>query len=91
MNTQPKPFDLKNTSLMDPSIGQAFSEEVIHRYNENPDNGFIDIILELCEKYELEAETIPRLISQPIKELIEKEAKDRNLIRGSSKIWSLPV
>ena len=91
MNTQPKMFELTNTSLLDPTIEQAFSEEVIHKYNQQPESGYIDVILELCEKYELEPETIPRLISEPIKELIQQEATNKNLLRGQTKQWSLPV
>lgn len=91
MNTHQEIFELTNKSLIDPSVGQTFSEEVIYKYNQQPNSGYIDVILELCEKYELEAETIPRLISQPIVELIEQEAKNKNLLRGESKVWSLPV
>lgn len=46
----------------------------------------LDAILAYCEKHELEAETVKKLIGTDLKRLLRKEAEDLNFIPKTSRL-----
>lgn len=58
-----------------------FSKEV-EMYVMKNGGEYMDAILELCEKHELEPEVAGKYLSKPIVEKIQIEASERNLIRN---------
>ena len=49
---------------------------------------YIDAIVSYCEKNNIETDTVGKLISKPLKEKIEVEARNLNLLQ---KTGSLPI
>lgn len=64
-----------------------FSAEV-EKEVANKKCSYIDAILGLCEKYEIEPDTIAKLISKPIKEKLSVEGQKINLLPKKN---SLPI
>jgi hypothetical protein len=46
---------------------------------------YIDAILQFCEENSVEVETIPKLISKPLKEKLKYEATQLNFLKKTSK------
>jgi len=67
-------------------IEESFLEELEQMAIET--GSYIDSILELCEKYNIEPNVAAKLITRPIKEKIEKEGRECNLLPSVS---TLPV
>jgi len=67
-------------------IEESFLEELEQMALEN--GSYIDSILALCEKFNIEPNVAAKLITKPIKEKIEKEGREFNLLPYSS---TLPV
>ena len=67
-------------------IEESFLEELEQMAIET--GSYIDSILELCEKYNIEPNVAAKLITRPIKEKIEKEGRESNLLPSVS---TLPV
>ena len=45
---------------------------------------YIDAIINFCEKNNVDIETVPKLISKPLKEKIKCEAMDLNFLKKTS-------
>ena len=67
-------------------IGKEFLEELEEMVMNN--GSYIDSILALCEKFNIEPQVAAKIITRPIREKIEKEGRDSNLLPTVS---SLPV
>tara|TARA_Y100000034_G_C6656427_1_gene287584 strand:- start:283 stop:501 length:219 start_codon:yes stop_codon:yes gene_type:complete len=67
-------------------IEDTFSEEVEKMAMEN--GSYIDSVLLLCEQHNIEPQVAAKIITRPIKEKIEKEGREFNLLPGVS---TLPV
>ena len=67
-------------------IEDTFSEEVEKIAVEN--GSYIDSVLMVCEKYNIEPKVAAKIITRPIKEKIEAEGRDFNLL---PKVSTLPV
>ena len=67
-------------------IEDTFSEEVEKFAVEN--GSYIDSVLMVCEKYNIEPKVAAKIITRPIKEKIEAEGRDFNLL---PKVSTLPV
>ena len=67
-------------------IGKEFLEELEEMVMNN--GSYIDSILALCEKFNIEPQVAAKIITRPIREKIEKEGRDSNLLPTLS---SLPV
>ena len=67
-------------------IEESFLEELEQMAIET--GSYIDSVLELCEKYNIEPNVAAKLITKPIKEKIEKEGQESNLLPSVS---TLPV
>lgn len=62
-----------------------FSQEVEKIALNNQDMNYIDAVLHLCELNEIEVESVPKLISKPLKEKIKYEAQKLNFIKKTSR------
>lgn len=61
-----------------------FSQEVEQIAYENSMN-YIDAIIHYCEKNEIEIESVPKLISKPLKEKLKYDAQKLNYIKKTSR------
>ena len=62
-----------------------FSQEVEKIAVTNVDKTYIDAVLPLCEKNEIEVESVPKLISKPLKEKLKYDAQKLNFIKKTSR------
>ena len=62
-----------------------FSQEVEKIALNNSDMNYIDAVLHLCEINEIEVESVPKLISKPLKEKIKYEAQRLNFIKKTTR------
>lgn len=62
-----------------------FSQEVEKIALNNSDMNYIDAVLHLCEINEIEVESVPKLISKPLKEKLKYEAQKLNFIKKTSR------
>jgi len=67
-------------------IEESFLEELEKMAIES--GSYIDSILALCEKFNIEPNVAAKIITKPIKEKIEKEGRECNLLPSVS---TLPV
>lgn len=67
-------------------IEKEFLEELEEMVMNN--GSYIESILALCEKFNIEPQVAAKIITRPIKEKIEKEGRECNLLPTVS---SLPV
>lgn len=67
------------------NIEENFSREVEDLCKTRKDGLYIDAILELCEKYAVEPESVAKLLTKPIREKLKAEFEDRNMLAGSKK------
>lgn len=61
-----------------------FSQDVEKIAYENSMN-YIDAILFYCEKNEIELDTVPKLISKPLKEKLKFDAQQLNFMKKTSR------
>lgn len=61
-----------------------FSQEVEQIAYENSMN-YIDAIIHYCETNEIEIESVPKLISKPLKEKLKYDAQKLNYIKKTSR------
>ena len=63
---------------------QTFSEEIENIVKNNKDMKYVDAIVFFCEQNNLDIESIPKLISKPLKERLKVEAMELNLLKRTS-------
>jgi hypothetical protein len=63
---------------------RKFSEEIENIVHANKDMKYIDAIIFFCEKNNVDVETVPKLISKPLKEKIKCEAIELNFLKRTS-------
>ena len=51
----------------------------------NKDMNYIDAIIHFCEQNNIDVESVPKLISKPLKEKIKYEAQELNFLKRSSR------
>ena len=68
-----------------------FSQDVEKLVLNNSDMNYIDAVLHYCEKNEIEIESVPKLISKPLKEKIKFDAENLNYMKKKSKAKMLTV
>ena len=51
----------------------------------NNDMNYIDAIIHYCDQNEIELETVPKLISKPLKEKLKYDAQELNFIKRTSR------
>jgi len=62
-----------------------FAQEIESLVQTNPEMNYIDAIVHFCEQNNIDVESVPKLISKPLKEKIKYEAMELNLLKRSSR------
>ena len=62
-----------------------FAEEIESLVLNNADMNYIDAIVFFCDKNSIDVESVPKLISKPLKEKIKYEAQELNFLKRSSR------
>ena len=62
-----------------------FSQEIEMLVNRNSDMNYIDAIVHFCEANSIDLESVPKLISKPLKEKLKYDAMELNFLKRSSR------
>jgi hypothetical protein len=62
-----------------------FAQEIENLVQVNADMNYIDAIIYFCEQNSIDVESVPKLISKPLKEKIKYEAMELNFLKRSSR------
>jgi|TARA_S200002703_G_scaffold138648_1_gene128959 hypothetical protein len=61
------------------------SQDIEEIYRTNEDMNYIDSVMHFCEENKIDVESIPKLISKPLKEKIKYDAMELNFLKRSSR------
>tara|TARA_R100000458_G_C8113752_1_gene135472 strand:+ start:61 stop:321 length:261 start_codon:yes stop_codon:yes gene_type:complete len=67
-----------------------FAQEIESLVQVNTEMNYIDAIIHFCEQNSIDVESVPKLISKPLKEKIKYEAQELNFLKRSSRA-KLPI
>ena len=67
-----------------------FAEEIESLVLNNVDLNYIDAIVFFCEQNNIDVESVPKLISKPLKEKIKYDAQQLNFMKKTSRA-KLPI
>ena len=62
-----------------------FAQEIETLVLENKDMNYIDTIVFFCDKNSIDVESVPKLISKPLKDKIKRDAMELNFMKKSSR------
>ncbi len=62
-----------------------FEQEIESLVQENEGMSYIDAIVHFCELQSIDVESVPKLISKPLKEKLKYEAMELNFLKKSSR------
>ena len=62
-----------------------FTQEIESLVQSVPDMNYIDAIIHFCEKNGIDVESVPKLITKPLKEKIKYQAMELNFLKRSSR------
>ena len=62
-----------------------FAQELESLVHNTEDMNYIDAIIHFCEQNNIDVESVPKLISKPLKEKIKYEAQELNFLKRSSR------
>ena len=62
-----------------------FTQEIESLVQTIPDMNYIDAIVHFCEKNSIDVESVPKLITKPLKEKLKYEAMELNFLKRSSR------
>ena len=62
-----------------------FAQEIETLVQVNEDMSYIDAIIHFCENNNIDLESVPKLISKPLKEKIKYEAMELNFLKNTSR------
>jgi hypothetical protein len=62
-----------------------FAQEIETLVQLNEDMNYIDAIIHFCEDNSIDIESVPKLISKPLKEKIKCEATELNFLKKTSR------
>jgi len=62
-----------------------FAQEIESLVQTNLDMNYIDAIVYFCEKNNIDVESVPKLLSKPLKEKIKYEAMELNFLKKTSR------
>ena len=84
--TMPNPEEESFKELVENKFycSRKFVEEIESIALENKDMKYIDAIVFFCEKNNVDIESVPKLISKPLKEKLRGEAMELNLLKRTS-------
>ena len=72
------------------SCPSRFAQEIESLVLNTEDMNYIDAIIHFCEQNNIDVESVPKLISKPLKEKIKYEAQELNFLKRSSRA-KLPI
>ena len=67
-----------------------FAENIESLVLNNKDMNYIDAIVHFCEQNNIDIESVPKLISKPLKEKIKCDAQELNFMKKTSRA-KLPI
>ena len=67
-----------------------FAENIESLVLENKDMNYIDAIVHFCDQNNIDVESVPKLISKPLKEKIKCDAQELNFMKKTSRA-KLPI
>tara|TARA_R100001594_G_scaffold6663_1_gene18799 strand:+ start:138 stop:392 length:255 start_codon:yes stop_codon:yes gene_type:complete len=67
-----------------------FAQEIENLVLHNENMNYIDAIVHFCDNNNIDVESVPKLISKPLKEKIKYEAQELNFLKRSSRA-KLPI
>jgi len=62
-----------------------FAQEIEELVRDNHYMNYIDAIIHFCEKNSIDVESVPKLISKPLKEKLKYEAQELNFLKRTSR------
>ena len=62
-----------------------FAQDIESLVQKNADMNYIDAIVHFCELNSIDLESVPKLISKPLKEKIKCQALELNFLKRSSR------
>ena len=62
-----------------------FAQEIETLVLENNDMNYIDSIVFFCDQNSIDVESVPKLISKPLKDKIKRDAMELNFMKKSSR------
>ena len=62
-----------------------FAQEIESLVQLNADMNYIDAIIHFCEQQSIDVESVPKLISKPLKDKLKAEAMELNFLKRSSR------
>jgi hypothetical protein len=62
-----------------------FAQEIENLVQINVEMNYIDAIIHFCEQNSIDLESVPKLISKPLKEKIKYEAMELNFLKKTSR------
>ena len=62
-----------------------FAQEIEQLVLVNKDMNYIDAIVHFCDKHSLDLESVPKLISKPLKEKIKCDAQELNFMKKTTR------
>ena len=62
-----------------------FTQEIESLVQTVPEMNYIDAIVHFCEKNSIDVESVPKLITKPLKEKIKYQAMELNFLKRSSR------
>ena len=62
-----------------------FTQEIESLVQTIPEMNYIDAIIHFCEKNSIDVESVPKLITKPLKEKIKYQAMELNFLKRSSR------
>jgi hypothetical protein len=62
-----------------------FAQEIENLVQINEEMNYIDAIIHFCEQNNIDVESVPKLISKPLKEKIKYEAMELNFLKKTSR------
>jgi len=62
-----------------------FTQEIENLVQVNVEMNYIDAIIYFCEQNSIDLESVPKLISKPLKEKIKYEAMELNFLKKTSR------
>ncbi len=63
---------------------RKFSEQIETIANDGSGMKYIDAIVQFCEENNVDIESVPKLLSKPLKEKLKYEAMELNLLKRTS-------
>ncbi len=74
-----------NKALKEKFLCSAQFAQDIEAIVKNDNLGYIDAIIHYCEQNEIDVESVPKLVSKPLKEKLKWEATELNFLKRTSR------